>query len=120
MGLGTFKRPDAGLFPFLIGSGITLLALTLFGGGDRERTAKILGTRWKNAFLIVGSLLVYAVLMSWLGFLIATFLLMVVMLKAIEPQKWWLALVIALFSSAATYIVFSRWLEVQFPRGLWG
>jgi hypothetical protein len=72
------------------------------------------------AFAIVGA---YALLMPWLGFRIATVLFVgglqaVLELPRSAKQAVVLAL-IALATSAVTYVVFERYLLVLLPRGVW-
>lgn len=121
IGLGNFRAPRAGLFPFLVGSAITLLGGILYvEGRKQEKKTPLIGTRWKNLLLVLGCLLFYATVLDWLGFAATTLLFMVLVLKTIEPQKWSVVLVIAVLSTSFTYLLFSLWLKIEFPRGILG
>lgn len=121
IGLGNIKAPDAGLFPFLIGLVIILLGLMLFREGKKPREdIPIFGERWKKLSFVVGILLCYALALDWLGFTLTTLLFMILILKAIEPQKWSVAIFTAVLSTGLGYLLFSVWLKVELPRGILG
>lgn len=121
IGLGNIKAPDAGLFPFLIGLAIILLGLILFReGGKPHEKAHIIGARWANLLFITGILVFYALALDWLGFVLTTFIFMILILKVIEPQRWSVAVFTAVLSTGFSYLLFSLWLKVEFPRGFLG
>ena len=68
--------------------------------------------------MTVGALLAYAVLMNYLGFMISTFIFLAFLLRAIEPQRWSVALLGSLAASVAFYCLFEMGLKAQLPRGL--
>ncbi len=51
-------------------------------------------------------------------FSLSTMILLVFLFKAIEPQKWSVALGGALITSLLSFVIFARWLDVQLPRGI--
>jgi putative tricarboxylic transport membrane protein len=120
LGVGSFPLPQAGLFPFLIGLAILLLAAILFTGGKQKKELPILGVLWKNILFVLGSVSFYAFALDRLGFPITTVIFMIFSLKAIEPQKWSVALIIAVLSTLFAYSVFSLWLKIEFPKGIFG
>jgi len=74
--------------------------------------------KWGRLLLIVIALIAFAVLLPLLGYLVTTFLVMLFLYKAIEPQKWWVALSGALLSSILTYLLFAVALKTFFPEGI--
>ena len=58
--------------------------------------------------------------MPELGYLISTFLLMGFLYWILERKKIWLVLLASVLTTLFTYIVFSKWLNCQFPEGLFG
>lgn len=119
--------PGNGFIPFVTGlligvSGLTLFLVELckqFSPGasqpflpNRPATVRIL--------LVLGGLCFIAVTLSHLGFLISAFLVLCCLLRAIEPQRWWVVLVIAVISCVAAYGLFSVLLQVPLPKGLLG
>ncbi len=78
------------------------------------------GLNWKGTCYVVAALLIYAALLEKVGFLIWTTLLLIYLFRAIEPQKWKLAIGLAILASLLSYLVFDRLLEGQLPRGFLG
>lgn len=72
------------------------------------------------AFVIVAA---YVALLPLLGFRIATVAFVAVFQLLLErprtPRQWAVLLVIAIATSAVTYIIFERYLLVLLPRGTW-
>ena len=70
-----------------------------------------------------GVFALYAVALPWLGFRVATFLFVGGSNALLDPPSgakgWGRALILAAATSAATWLVFERWLSVLLPRGSW-
>jgi len=64
------------------------------------------------------ALLVYVLTFTYFGFLISTFMMLLFLFKAIEHQKWSVAVLEAILASIISFLVFGLWLDVQFPRGI--
>jgi putative tricarboxylic transport membrane protein len=116
---GTIHSPGPGFFPWWTGVLIVLLALvlliqalTLRSGAAGERPGRIAKVA---ALLIVLS--AYTFLLDSLGYPLCTFLLVLFMLRAIDPQRWTVALGMAVISAGGSYVVFAVWLSVPLPRG---
>jgi putative tricarboxylic transport membrane protein len=116
---GTIHSPGPGFFPWWTGVLIVLLALvlliqalTLRSGAAGERPGRIAKVA---ALLIVLS--AYTFLLDSLGYPLCTFLLVLFMLRAIDPQRWTVALGMAVISAVGSYVVFAVWLSVPLPRG---
>ena len=75
--------------------------------------------------LKVGGLLValaaYVLLFEPLGYPLCTFLLVLFMLRVVDPHRWALALGMAAIAALGSYLVFfAVWLHVPLPPGpLW-
>ena len=116
---GTVHSPGQGFFPWWISAVIFLLALLLLfqaltspSSVARERSGRIA----KVAALLV-ILAAYTFLLEPLGYPLCTFLLVLFMLRATDPQRWTVALGMALITAVGSYIVFAVWLGVPLPRG---
>jgi putative tricarboxylic transport membrane protein len=117
--LGTVRNPGQGFFPWWTSVVIVLLALSLLiqaltsrrsiNPEAPGRIAKV------TALLLV--LAMYTFLLDLLGYLICTFLLVLFMLRATNPQRWPVALIMALITAFGSYGVFAIWLSVPLPRG---
>jgi hypothetical protein len=70
---------------------------------------------------MVASLFVYVALLEWLGFAAATFLLMLVLFRMMEPYRWTTVLFFSLLTMGSAYLFFVVLLDSRLPRGsLWG
>jgi putative tricarboxylic transport membrane protein len=121
VGLGSFGKPDSGLFPFLIGIFLTVLAVILLRQPLTEGKEKPEGKI--NYFKIVWCLLslyIYAMTFEWLGFVPATFFLLIFLLRFLERKGWVLVLTVALLTAVASYIFFGVLLQAQLPKGVLG
>jgi putative tricarboxylic transport membrane protein len=126
LGLGTLTTPGPGFLPFwcaliLAGlSGLVFLHRFLAGtGGEPPKSRRLWhGTGWVKGLMVTAALLAYTLLFTTLGYLLSTFALLLFLFKAIEPQKWTVALGGAALASFASFVLFARWLDVQLPRGI--
>ena len=121
LGVGSFFRPGAGFFPFYSSLLLGLLSLILGLLAFRGKVEK--AESWTdvgNTVTVSLALLGFALLLTWLGFVITTFLFILFLLRAVERRKWLLSAGAALFISAAFYVVFGLWLKAQLPTGILG
>jgi putative tricarboxylic transport membrane protein len=121
LGVGSFFRPAAGFFPFYSSLLLGLLSLILGLLAFRGKVEK--AESWTDVGSTVTvslALLGFALLLTWLGFVITTFLFILFLLRAVERRKWLLSAGSALFISAAFYVVFGLWLKAQLPAGILG
>lgn len=120
--------PSAGFFPFMGGailmllSGIQLLGAVFAPRAEDEKAEAFFPqqdtVRRLSISLII--LFLYPISLDVLGFLITTFLFMVLILRCLEPQGWKTVLVTASLTSIVAYVLFEVLLKVQLPRGIWG
>jgi putative tricarboxylic transport membrane protein len=121
LGVGSFFRPGAGFFPFysslLLGLSSLILGLLACRGTVEKAES---WTDVGNTVTVSLALLGFALLLSWLGFVITTFLFILFLLRAVERRAWLFSAGAALFISAAFYVVFGFWLNAQLPAGILG
>ncbi|MDA8125132.1 MAG: tripartite tricarboxylate transporter TctB family protein [Deltaproteobacteria bacterium] len=126
MGIGTFQVPGPGLLPLLAAGAVGLLALLLAVKGTlrKEEGGKIgelwTGATWTKVALVSAALLVYALVLTRLGFLMATFGLMTLLFSILGRARWWIRVSVALVTVLVAYAVFRVWLDVALPKGLLG
>jgi len=121
LGVGSFFRPGAGFFPFYSGALLGVLSMIL--GFLTFRGKVEIAESWTdvgNTATVSLALLGFALLFTWLGFVITTFLFILFLLRAVERRAWLLSASAALFISAAFYVVFGLWLKAQLPAGILG
>lgn len=124
--LGSLASPGAGLFPLLSGIILGILSLLLIAdpavkadrSGETETVVWSRETRWKYLIITLFSLIFYALLLNKLGFIPTTFLFMVLLFRAIEPQKWIRCVVSAGLVVLCSWIIFQVWLQSQLPEGI--
>ena len=125
IGLGRLSNPGGGLFIFVLGMCLSLLALVIFvsvcrkGGRVTESVSKLwVGLKWRNPIYLLIALIIYTLVITKLGYLLSTTLLLVFLFNVIERQKWKVVLFGAILSTLLSYLVFGVWLQVRFPRGI--
>ena len=122
--LGTLGSPNCGFFIFWTGLVLTALGLILFSQTllwpKEEKDPQPLweGSRWSKGAKMMAALVLYTLVMKWLGFIPSTFLLLLFLCKGLEPQKWRVAFILAAATTAICYFVFGVFLELQFPPGI--
>jgi hypothetical protein len=70
--------------------------------------------------IILAVLFGYSLFLDTLGFLVSTFILLLMLFRFVEPQKWVVAMGGSALASIASYVVFELWLKTQLPRGILG
>ena len=125
LSFGSLWAPEAGFFPLILGVLLAILSLILLGKavkgrGKEESLSDMAFGRWEKIGLTAGALLAFTIFVEHLGYLISSFLLVAFLLRAVEPQKWWLVIVVAFFSSLVAYLVFGLWLDTPLPKGIFG
>ena len=120
--LGSVHDPGSGFMLFWVGVVILLLAAIVLVGAVRRKPDTgphmVWSDRWKKVAMVVAALVAYAWVLSWLGFIGTTFVLLVVLFKFVEPQRWWVALGGAVASTLVAYAVFHLWLGAPLPPGV--
>jgi hypothetical protein len=125
MGLGTFSQPGPGFIFFWSSVGLGALSVILIIKsifGRREATPSMdlwKGLNWGNAVLAIIALFLYALILMKLGFMLSTFLLMIV-LFGIGRSPYRVVIVCALLTTILSFVIFRYFLEVHFPRGIIG
>jgi putative tricarboxylic transport membrane protein len=125
-GIGDFHSQGPGFLPFLSGVMLSafsiILVVTSTSKKKEKREIKNLwkGMSWGKVVLVLSLLLIYALLLPILGYLIATFGLIIFLFGIVGKTKIWIKIVAGIITVLATYMVFCVWLEVQLPKGILG
>ena len=122
---GTFHVPQTAFFPKILAllllmlSGV-LLAQTLVGTEVRRASERIPPEGWIRIGVTLAMLATFALVLERVGFLLATFLLMVILLRSIEAQNWRKLIAVALATAVISYGLFAWLLGVPLPAGILG
>jgi putative tricarboxylic transport membrane protein len=122
--IGEIHAPGTGFLPFYTGVTICLLSILVFLGGSAKGRE---GKKWENPFktlrwdkplFVMAGLVTFVLILNHLGFILSSALLVGFLMRCIQPQKWSVVLVGAVFTSLVTYLVFQIWLGAQLPAGI--
>ena len=118
-GIGSFRTPGAGFWPFCIGVamfalGATLVARPIVDPAARDAT----GSRWRAFAIALLTLAFYVVALEPLGYFVATTILLVVQLRWVEARSWRGSVGVAVASAAISLVVFRTLLKVPLPLGI--
>ena len=125
--LGSLEEPGSGMIPFLAASlmGIFsvsgLVLASLKNSREPEKLAfAFREINWKNLCMTLMSLLAFPFALRVLGFDLTVFGFMLFLAKAIEPRRWVTAVLFALSTTVACYLLFVHWLKFVVEKGLLG
>jgi hypothetical protein len=125
LGIGTLRNPGMGFLTFGASGIMGILSLILFVQATLRkkgfrREPLFAGMLWQRILFVLIVLVLYSWIMPTLGYLISTLLLMTLLFWILERKKIWFVLASSFLSTLITYFVFSKWLNCQFPSGLFG
>jgi putative tricarboxylic transport membrane protein len=121
LGLGTVEQLRPGFLPFLCGIALTVLSLFLFLRAWQGQTAggQPFG-EWRRPVTVLIGLIAYVVIFDFVGYMIATALLSIVVLRVFEMKTKWVLVGMSLCIAVGTYILFNSLLGVELPAGFLG
>jgi putative tricarboxylic transport membrane protein len=118
--------PGPSLFPRVLAVLFILagIGLIIQGIKKREKILKfdigaVSRAGWINILIVLGAVVCYIFLSDAIGFLILSFVMMMVLMKWLRAKTSW-SLVMSLSVTLAIYILFAKILLVPLPWGLWG
>jgi len=125
LGVGALRSPGPGFIPFWSSIGLAffaciLLWFNLAGKTQavyRENGAK--DSNWGNNIIVIAALTIYCLALSKLGYLLATFGLMIVLFR-LGKMKPWAIIIGSLITSLSSYCLFAYFLGTPLPRGVFG
>ena len=122
--VGGLHNPGPGFLPFYTAILLGFLALIslLQTLKESEGSASEIwgGIQFGKLAILLGALFLYVFLLDWLGFLLGTFLLLLVLFRIVEPYGWKTILLSSLLTTGGTYLFFVILLESRLPRGFLG
>jgi putative tricarboxylic transport membrane protein len=122
LGLGSSSHPGPGLFPFLIGIIMALVAVVLIAmalaSRKKDATFNERPSFSRNIPLTLAVLCVYALVLEYLGYLISTSILLLYLFKIASSINWRMSLLMAVVVMAVSYYFFVVLLQSQLPNGI--
>ena len=117
--IGSATEPQPGFFPLLGGVFLIFLAGILMTQALRGRTT---GTKpfkfWGPPAIMVGVLCLYVAVFNTVGYVLATIPLGMVVLYIMDTKQWRILLLTSFILSLASYILFSKFLDVPISNGI--
>lgn len=121
---GTPSHPGPGFFPFILGIILGILSLIILGKswlGEKNKgeSLRFFSERkgWGRISLTLGGMLVFYLILESVGFLLASFFLVLLMIKFIGQYKWIYTVWISALISFCSYMLFKVLLQVNLPQG---
>jgi putative tricarboxylic transport membrane protein len=125
IGIGSINAPGPGLIPFGTGALLVLFSmgtivevLAAQPPETQESGPFFMGKRWGVILIVLASLFVYALVLDFLGFIVATFLVLTLLFKIPEHHGWKRAVGSAALTTACTYALFAWALQCTLPSGI--
>ncbi len=130
----SWANPGPGVFPFIVGTALVLLAAALFfqaigqsrspdaGTQTRKRIASVREWLRKNGevgpILLILVIALYLLTVKWIGFFVANFIFVVVSSRLMGAKGWRNPVALSAAVNLFCYGLFAVWLNLVFPRGL--
>ena len=113
--------PDSGLFPFIAALIIVGAGAVLLMRPQSRATAPDFprGAALGRVLGVAGGLAFMALAMPYLGFALAGFLAMIILLRTVESSGWLFSIALAVISVAVVDWLFGRVLGLTLPHGTW-
>jgi hypothetical protein len=125
--VGALRAPGSGFFPFYLGLLLALLAaihLAQSRRRGRDLPAEMADAArqgsWQRVLLFLGATALATGLFTVIGYPLAAFALMALLLYILGVRRWMRCLFIALFAAGASYALFVRWLQIPLPTAGFG
>jgi putative tricarboxylic transport membrane protein len=133
--LETWESPGPAAFPLILGGVLLILASWQMirallapkpaqpAGGKASAKKALKEFLHDNAgeakvLALTIMLILYILLMQWLGFFVSTFLLVVFTSRLMETGEWGRPIALAAGVGLFCYLLFEVWIKLSFPRGL--
>ncbi len=125
LGIGKLNSPGPGFLPLIAGGLLILLSLGTISEGRRIKRAESTSPLFKGKrsvvpFSVLISLLVYSLVLDLLGYLLATFLMLVLLFSIWKKQRLMVVLGASALITVVTYFFFGSFLKITLPTGFLG
>lgn len=123
--LGNYRAPGPGFIPLCVGLSMAVISAIIiiratFLPNKQKLTLWLSRQAGKRLGIVLAGMLIYALLFMHLGFSFSAFLLLILLLKGFEPQRWRVVIPWAIGITTLSYFLFRIVLNCELPRGLLG
>jgi putative tricarboxylic transport membrane protein len=120
--LGSINDPGSGYVLFYTGIlmclfSITIIVASLTEGGP-SFGSRWEGARWTRPVIVIACLTAFSLALEPLGFLLSAIPLLLLLLRAVDPVRWTLAIPIAGLTPLGAWWVLKHVLAIQLPSGI--
>ena len=122
LSMGRWRHPGPGFFPFGLAIVLVLLSLALLSRHwkkDPSPSPFWPGRTWLRPLLGVLSLVFYALLFDMIGFILTTFLFLIIWMWVIERLRWRTILSISIGTTVALYLILTSFWKFRFLPDFW-
>lgn len=127
-GVGRFGEVGSGFWPMLsLGVSVLLslcwLIATIAKAKGRTveesspEASAVAGRRRRKVALSIVCLLVYILVMPWIGFILSTFLFIPAFALALEERRKSVLIISPVLVTVITILVFAKFIKIAFPKG---
>jgi len=113
--LGTAARMGPGYFPRILGILLIVLGAIIALRGMRVTGEAIPAWKWRPTIIVLGAVVIYGIIIGWLGVAISTVFLIVASAAASHEFRWKESVIAGLLLSGLAVSVFIIGLGVQLP-----
>jgi len=121
LGLGQAREPGSGFAIFWLGLMTAAFATSILysavKNGGEDIASLWRGTRWQKVLLIIVLLLVFGFLFERIGFVICSLVLLLVLMRIVDPVPWPTALIVSLGATFGIWYTLNKLLLIQLPNG---
>ena len=121
LGLGNFQTPGVGFLPFycsILMGGCSVISLIHTCKGTVVPLKE--GLISMKVVIVLSVLFIYAVTITTIGFILGTFILLIIVFHVVSPRNWKLLFLGPMITVTVVYILFVVMLKTQLPKGILG
>ncbi len=120
------NAPGRGFFPFWLSVFALLASTAIVVKAFRRPGSQDSPVRWPKGVglrrigLTFMAFLIYAYLITVLGFILSTACFMLFMARMLGSSRWVSSVAVSVLTAVGLFVVFKVWLQADLPTGLWG
>ncbi len=124
--IGSLSAPGPGFLPFwsAFALGVFAVILIIYSSVKRQLRLGVAdmwrGLHWGKAIAGFCALFIYPLLLSKLGYLVATFIFVFFVMCIINRSRLWRHGLSSLIIVVTSYVLFNVLLDVKLPKGMFG